>query len=51
MVKKVRKVVIPAAGPAESYRSPFGYYPYTAHGAISGGRADLKVFFKPGGAS
>ncbi len=36
---KIRKAVIPAAGSRRIFPFALKYYSYTAHGAITGGRA------------
>lgn len=41
-MKKIRKVVIPAAGPQSHLAFAFGFYSNTAHAAFVTGQAVLK---------
>jgi len=42
-MSKIRKAVIPSAGPATSFHSALQFYLNTPHGAMFGGRADLNL--------
>ena len=42
-MSKIRKAVIPAAGPATSSHSALQFCSNTPHGAMFGGRADFKL--------
>jgi len=45
-MKKIRKAVMPSAGPTRSYRLPVPFYSNTVHGAIFGGRAVFEINYK-----